>query len=154
LGLYLLRQKAYEHAGEAFEKACTLGNGKGCFEQGRLYTEGKGFRRSNLNARIFFKQGCYLDHPFSCSSLGFLYEQGEYRAEPAIPNYGKARHYYKKACDLENGGGCALLGSLLEKGTGAEQNVTGSQQLYQKACDLGVQYGCKHLAPLGINPAP
>ena len=148
-GLYLLREKAYKHAGEVFEKACSLGSGKGCFEQGRLYTEGKGFRRSNLNARIFFRQGCYLGYPYSCSSLGFLYEQGEYRAEPAIPNYGKAWYFYKNACDLENGGACALLGSLYEKGSGVEQNTTEAQRLYQKACGLGVPYGCER-----VNLAP
>jgi hypothetical protein len=26
--------------------------------------------------------------------------------------------------------------------------------LYQKSCDLGVQYGCEHLIPNGMNSAP
>jgi TPR repeat protein len=147
LGIDLLQKKAYKRAGKALERACDLGSGKGCFERGRMYTDAKGVRRNDADALRYFMQGCLLDHTYSCNSLGFLYENGEYMAELTHPAPRKAWYYYRKSCKLGNGSGCALLGSLYEEGKGIDQNLTEAKKLYQKACDKGVSYGCKHLEP-------
>jgi TPR repeat protein len=142
LGKAYLAQQRYKRAGESLEEACALGSGKGCFERGVMYTDAKGVRRNDAKARRFFLLGCLLDEPHSCSSLGFLYEYGEYRAELSHPDYNRAQYYYRKACTLGDGGGCVLLGTLYEAGKGVEQNLTQADQLYEKACRQGVRYGC------------
>ena len=89
-------------------------------------------------AAQLYQKACDSGEAFGCTSLGFLYENGQ----GVRQNYQKAAELYQKACDSGNAGGCFKLGYLYKNGQGVRQNFSTAKQYYGKACDLGLQLGC------------
>ena len=142
-----------------YQKACNMNYGAGCYELGRLYSNGKGVKQDDGVARAYWKIACDKDYAEGCVVFGVLYEQNG--------DDQKAKTYYEKACiDLNDGSGCVSLGDLynfqgvipadpkkqsedLCNGRCVRKDYQKAKTYYEKSCnDLNNLYGCSHLAYL------
>jgi TPR repeat protein len=83
---------------DAFEKACSLGEPRGCGELGRSYGWGVGRAHAIEDATTLFELACEAGEARSCAWLGDAHEAKE--------EIERAKVLYKKACDLGAGEGC------------------------------------------------
>ncbi|MBN2694717.1 sel1 repeat family protein, partial [bacterium] len=63
-------------ANELYEKACDLGNGKGCSQLGCSYRNGCGVRKDINKANKLYEKACDLGDGAICSNLGDNYKNG------------------------------------------------------------------------------
>ncbi|SQB99527.1 Sel1 domain-containing protein repeat-containing protein [Helicobacter fennelliae] len=86
----------------AYTKGCDeLEDGYNCYQVALLKMLGQGIPRDMKAALHYALKGCELGNPYSCQSVGNIYElAGQLDQGGAIePDSTKALKYYKKACD-------------------------------------------------------
>ena len=128
----------------ALEKACNLGDGKGCNDLGIKYVKGEGVAKDEYKAIEFYRKACNLKYAWGCDNLGVKYKKGL----GAKKDLFKSVKFYRKACNLKNGSGCNHLGVRYAKGEGVIKNEYKAVEFYKKACDLNYGIGCSNLGYL------
>jgi len=152
--------KAFKKAGDfvsalpAFERACKLGRGDGCFFAGVIYTDGKAGKADAVKAVGLFDKGCAVDDPDSCDNLGIAYLKGEGIAKDPVkggctdlgisyqngygdvpPDPAKAIAPLTKTCDQDWADACDELGFVYLKSKNNADHVKAGP-LLEKACKL------------------
>ncbi len=82
-----------------------------CYRLGNLYYQGQGVKKDHLKASKYYKKGCDMNVPASCTFLGTIYMEG---GDGVKKDHNKAMKYLKKACSLHDVGGCVMK-TLIEK---------------------------------------
>lgn len=86
-------------------------------------------------------EACEGGHMPSCTSLGFMYSNGD-----GVPlDDDKAYTLYKMACEGNSSAGCYNLAFLYKKGRGVTKNASKARALYQAACEDGLMTACRSL---------
>jgi hypothetical protein len=112
------KSKAGDAAGalDLFVDACGKGVSAACTEAGLIKSDGRAGYVDNDWASQFFWRGCNAGQPWSCTHLGFLYENG--LLNNGSPNFDQAHLYYQKGCNGGNGDvdSCRMDSSLSSSG--------------------------------------
>ncbi|MGP1561743.1 MAG: tetratricopeptide repeat protein [Helicobacteraceae bacterium] len=93
-----------KEANALYERACQLGDGRGCYELARLYEAGQDIRYDPSRAVKLHERSCGLGYGEACFRLGDLYAAKLYGAGvdgARSSDYPRAVELYKKACELE-----------------------------------------------------
>jgi hypothetical protein len=93
---------------DLWSQACAGQIGAACTEAGLIKINGLAGYTDALWAVRFFQRGCDLNHPWSCSDLGSLYQKGL----GVEANRTKAAALYMKGCKGGDQQGCTLLAQL------------------------------------------
>lgn len=115
----------------AWEKACRLGQGRGCWAAAdlRLTSEDP---RSRSEARPLLDRGCTLDHAPACVALGRELLTGTAPARDAR----RAARLFDRVCGGGDPSGCGPLGALFLNGDGVAVNRRLARHLLRRGCAL------------------
>ena len=154
-------------ARQTYQKSCELGDSSSCAQlkdpkfqppttsivnstpsadaealnkQANGYFDDKDYK----HAAPLYQQACDLGQSFACTSLGYLYSQGD----GVLKNPVTAVAYYQKACTAGDSLGCADLGNHIRDGDGAAKSPQLATTYFEKACNGGYGIGCRNLAIL------
>ena len=142
--------KNYKDAVKYADKACLLGDGKGCLIAGEIYFKGLSVSKNLKKADEYLEKACSLNASFcterALSSLKKIISSEDNDSNENI----KLKHPYEfilleKACKFSEGATCGILGSI--------SNNDKEKQLsyYQKSCEFNYALGCEREAVLGDN---
>lgn len=142
--------KNYKEAVKYADKACLLGDGKGCLIAGEIYFKGLSVSKNLKKADEYLEKACSLNASFcterALSSLKKIISSEDNDSNENI----KLKHPYEfilleKACKFSEGAACGILGSI--------SNNDKEKQLsyYQKSCEFNYALGCEREAVLGDN---
>ena len=148
----------YARAATLYEKACDMGESRGCVMLGMLYFQGAGVEKAETRTFSLMKKACDMGGGYGCFNLGLMYKDGTGRPA-ALVAYGgvekdiaQAATLYEKACDLGDGSGCIELGVLYLNGipfsSVIQKDEARAVTLFEKACDRGYSVGCNKLGIL------
>lgn len=125
------------------QNECDHNNPMACLQLGAMYHVGDGVKQNFSKAKELYTQACALGMGSGCSSLGYLYENGQIGR-----NYAKAAEVYEKGCVLGDADSCASLAILYENGNGVSEDLQQAVNYYDRACSAGLASSCAHLALL------
>lgn len=142
--------KNYKDAVKYADKACLLGDGKGCLIVGEIYFKGLSVSKNLKKSDEYLEKACSLNASFcterALSSLKKIISSEDNDSNENI----KLKHPYEfilleKACKFSEGAACGILGSI--------SNNDKEKQLsyYQKSCEFNYALGCEREAVLGDN---
>ena len=108
----LLDKSSYASAYKSFQKACSLGNQKGCYKVGVYLKDGLGTRKDQDRGLTYLEQACNKSISQACMVLGEHYRIESLGVNPISESYykNKAAKFYGKACDLGSDIGCSQYG--------------------------------------------
>jgi hypothetical protein len=97
-------RKDFKLAAQMYEKACEMGEHRGCADAGFLYAEGKkGLERNYAKALALDTKACEADDGYGCNGAGILYANGK----GVHTDWVEALALFMKACRLADGNtGC------------------------------------------------
>lgn len=142
--------KNYKEAVKYADKACLLGDGKGCLIAGEIYFKGLSVSKNLKKADEYLEKACSLNASFcterSLSSLKKIISSEDNDSNENI----KLKHPYEfilleKACKFSEGAACAILGSV------SSNDKEKQLSYYQKSCEFNYALGCEREAVLGDN---
>lgn len=142
--------KNYKDAVKYADKACLLGDGKGCLIVGEIYFKGLSVSKNLKKSDEYLEKACSLNASFcterALSSLKKIISSEDNESNENI----KLKNPYEfilleKACKFSEGAACGILGSI--------SNNDKEKQLsyYQKSCEFNYALGCEREAVLGDN---
>jgi len=73
-GKKALEAKMYSKSVEAFTKACSENNFKGCYELGKMYENGTGVAQNKYEAGTLYAQACRGGEALGCSNMALSYD--------------------------------------------------------------------------------
>lgn len=113
-------------------------------------------RKDYKNAAPLYQRACDAGNSYACTSVGYLYSQGDGVAKNATT----AVTYYQRACAAGDSMGCRNLGNHIRDGDGAPANPLFATLYFLQACNGGDGVGCRNLAilydtgsPIGVDLA-
>ncbi len=127
--------------------ACDKGNGKKCYQLGRMYMEGIGTQISEFKAGIAFKKGCEANNKDACREYDKLQSPDAERSNKAAETPKLDRNTAltavlpsqfestKSACQNGDGEKCYVLGNMYKKGIGTEKSISKAKDAYTKGCE-------------------
>lgn len=119
-----------EESFDFFEMSCSLGEGLGCANAGRVLY----FKKELEKAKSFYEKGCELNEGNSCYFLGDLYKkEGDSKNEIRL---------YAKACKLKSADACYLMGNYFYQNDEPIQAYI----FFKDSCTYGSKSGCKAYA--------
>lgn len=124
---------------EFYTRGCSFGDANGCYNQGLMRDQGRGFAMSAASAAPAYEQACNEGVSKACTNLGYLYEHGKgVRKDPV-----RATGFYRRGCegspcDGSNLVGCVNLGDAYRDGIGVEKNPALAAATFRKACESKV----------------
>ena len=142
--------KNYKEAVKYADKACLLGDGKGCLIAGEIYFKGLSVSKNLKKADEYLEKACSLNASFcterALSSLKKIISSEDNDSNENI----KLKHPYEfilleKACKFSEGAACAILGSV------SSNDKEKQLSYYQKSCEFNYALGCEREAVLGDN---
>ena len=142
--------KNYKDAVKYADKACLLGDGKGCLIAGEIYFKGLSVSKNLKKADEYLEKACSLNASFcterALSSLKKIISSEDNDSNENI----KLKHPYEfilleKACKFSEGSACAILGSV------SSNDKEKQLSYYQKSCEFNYALGCEREAELGDN---
>lgn len=142
--------KNYKDAVKYADKACLLGDGKGCLIAGEIYFKGLSVSKNLKKADEYLEKACSLNASFcterALSSLKKIISSEDNDSNENI----KLKHPYEfilleKACKFSEGAACAILGSV------SSNDKEKQLSYYQKSCEFNYALGCEREAVLGDN---
>jgi TPR repeat protein len=121
---------------EFYTRGCSFGDARGCYNQGLMRDQGRGFAMSATSAAPAYEQACNEGISTACTNLGYLYERGKGVRKDAV----RAAGFYRRGCDgspceRANLVGCVNLGDAYRDGIGVEKNPTMAAEIFRKACE-------------------
>lgn len=141
--------KNYKDAVKYADKACLLGDGKGCLIVGEIYFKGLSVSKNLKKSDEYLEKACSLNASFcterALSSLKKIISSEDNDSNENI----KLKNPYEfilleKACKFSEGAACGILGSISND---KEKQLS----YYQKSCELNYALGCEREAALGDN---
>ena len=157
-----------------YQKSCTLGDSSSCTElkdpklqpapviaakptssvsADALNKQGEDYfsRKDYKHAAPLYQQACDAGQSFACTSLGYLYAQGD----GVSKNLVTAVAYYRKGCVAGDMMGCADLGNHVRDGdAGSPADPHMASIFFLEACNGGNDLACRSLAILSDNGSP
>lgn len=142
--------KNYKDAVKYADKACLLGDGKGCLIVGEIYFKGLSVSKNLKKSDEYLEKACSLNASFcterALSSLKKIISSEDNDSNENI----KLKHPYEfilleKACKFSEGAACAILGSV------SSNDKEKQLSYYQKSCEFNYALGCEREAELGDN---
>lgn len=142
--------KNYKEAVKYADKACLLGDGKGCLIAGEIYFKGLSVSKNLKKADEYLEKACSLNASFcterALSSLKKIISSEDNDSNENI----KLKNPYEfilleKACKFSEGAACAILGSV------SSNDKEKQLSYYQKSCEFNYALGCEREAELGDN---
>lgn len=154
------------------DKACTLGEVRGCNSLAVFLQRGWGGDVDVARAATLLDQACATGDPTSCANFAISLWEGKGIApdQPrarklfeetcaagagggcdsladAVPEAERAsvKHVFEKGCAAQAASGCLYLGAVLEN---HEHDLAGADARYVQACELGDPSGCAWHADL------
>ena len=124
---------------EFYTRGCSFGDANGCYNQGLMRDQGRGFAMSAASAAPAYEQACNEGVSKACTNLGYLYENGKgVRKDPV-----RATGFYRRGCEGSpcegsNLRGCVNLGDAYRDGIGVEKNPALAAETFRKACETKV----------------
>jgi TPR repeat protein len=120
---------------EFYTRGCSAGDPRGCYNQGLMRDQGRGFAMSATSAAPAYEQACNAGISAACTNLGFLYERGNGVMHDAV----RAAGFYRRGCDgspcdPSDVRGCVNLGDAYRDGIGIEKNPTLAAEIFRKTC--------------------
>jgi TPR repeat protein len=124
---------------EFYTRGCSSGDANGCYNQGLMRDQGRGFATSAASAAPAYEQACNEGVSKACTNLGFLYENGKGVRRDLV----RATGFYRRGCEGSpcegsNVRGCVNLGDAYRDGIGVEKNPTLAAETFRKACESKV----------------
>jgi TPR repeat protein len=112
--------------------------------QGDNYFNQKDYK----NAMPLYQQACDAGESYACTSLGYLYTQGD----GVTKNLETGVAYYRAGCTAGDMTGCADLGNHIRDGdAGSPANPQMASGFFLEACNGGNDLACRSLAILSDN---
>ena len=134
-----------QRAAKIWQKACELGEVRGCARLGFLYKNGKGVEQDDEKAGKFYQKACDAGELSGCDSLASLRQNsGEHAKAAAI---------FEQACEKGFGLSCYNLAQIYEAGVGATADESKALELYVKACERGYAVVCYYLGGMYADSA-
>ena len=127
-------------AARFFQQACSLMDGEGCYNVGRLREIGAIGDKDETGALAMYETACVAKYGEGCSAAGRILE--------ASGMVKPAHELFTKACNLYDVEGCLALAGQYEVGRGVEQNYRRAAELYQPMCEAGEAVSCAALGRL------
>jgi TPR repeat protein len=120
---------------EYYTRGCSHGDAQGCYNQGLMRDQGRGFAMSATSAASAYEQACNEGVSKACTNLGYLYERGKGVRQDIV----RATGFYRRGCEGSpcegsNLRGCVNLGDAYRDGIGVEKNPTLAAETFRKAC--------------------
>jgi TPR repeat protein len=124
---------------EFYTRGCSAGDANGCYNQGLMRDQGRGFAKSAASAAPAYEQACNEGVSKACTNLGYLYENGRGVRKDVV----RAVGFYRRGCEgspceAANLYGCVNLGDAYRDGIGVEKNPTLAAETFRKACETKV----------------
>jgi TPR repeat protein len=121
---------------EFYTRGCSFGDSNGCYNQGLMRDQGRGFAMSAASAAPAYEQACNEGVSKACTNLGFLYENGKGVRKDVV----RAAGFYRRGCEgspceASNLLGCVNLGDAYRDGIGVEKNPALAAATFRKACE-------------------
>jgi TPR repeat protein len=121
---------------EFYTRGCSFGDANGCYNQGLMRDQGRGFAISAASAAPAYEQACNEGVSKACTNLGFLYENGKGVRRDLV----RAAGFYRRGCEgspcePSNIRGCVNLGNAYRDGIGVEKDPTLAAETFRKACE-------------------
>lgn len=142
--------KNYKDAVKYADKACLLGDGKGCLIVGEIYFKGLSVSKNLKKSDEYLEKACSLNASYctkrALSSLKKIISSEDNDSNEII----KLKNPYEfilleKACKFSEGAACAILGSV------SSNDKEKQLSYYQKSCEFNYALGCEREAALGDN---
>lgn len=137
-------------AAPLYQRACDLGNARGCSRGGDLYADGTNVPADPVTATRLLEKACQVGNTSNCEYLAQRYAAGRGVAKDDAA----AARLYRKICDsLPTGSGelaargCSEIGQAYLAGRGAAKDITLGLTELNKACRGMGDY------PVGVGPA-
>ncbi len=128
------------------QKACELGQPKGCMVSGGLLLNGKVAKPAQ--ALVFFDKACAMGDAMGC------YESGKLVTDPAskLVNYPRAFLVLYKSCRQGYGPACTVAGALHADGAGTPKDLTRAAMAFRNGCERKDPQGCMLLGRSLVQP--
>lgn len=117
----------------AYERACLLADGQGCYELGLCHLDGGGCEANPGRAFELFGQGCELTYADACLRQGDLIAQ-----DPSLSPR-PAFDFYKLGCGHGSMAGCERLAEAVQGGASSSALA---QDLNLQVVVMGLESGC------------
>jgi uncharacterized protein len=124
-----------------FERACTLGDGAGCYHLARRVMGAEGAPKDAERAVKLLDQACRVSFGDACSELGEFFASGKGVAKDPS----QAASLFQRGCDASSGAGCNALALAYEKGDGVAKDATKVRPLLERGCEGGSARACVRL---------
>ena len=129
--------------------ACQAGVADACYDRALelvygMDAAGDVTAQGMAEAVATFQSLCTMDHPRSCTEMGFLYQEG--RALPQ--DYPLAMGFNGRGCDLGDLTGCNNLGVHWRDGLGVPADPARAEAQFRAACDADLGLACENLAQM------
>jgi len=124
---------------EFYTRGCSFGDANGCYNQGLMRDQGRGFAMSAASAAPAYEEACNKGVSKACTNLGYLYEHGKgVRRDPV-----RATGFYRRGCEgspcePSNLRGCVNVGNAYRDGIGVDKNPTLAAETFRKACETRI----------------
>ena len=137
---------------EFYTRGCSFGDANGCYNQGLMRDQGRGFAMSAASAAPAYEQACNEGVSKACTNLGYLYEHGKGVRKDVV----RATGFYRRGCEGSpcegsNLRGCVNLGDAYRDGIGVEKNPTLAAETFRKACESQVDSDDSESAEVRIH---
>jgi TPR repeat protein len=113
---------------EWIRKAAEMGDSEAMCDLGQSLKEGRGVRRDELGARVWFEKAAREGHPDGMWELGEFFA----KRDPA-----KALVWYRKGAEYGDSASMGCLGALLHSGRGCTMDKTEAFEWFLKAAGEG-----------------
>ncbi len=131
----------HDKALELYDRACTLGNASGCYQQALMLMYDK---NDPIRAHLLLEHTCKNDHGPSCVMLGDLHRDGRLLRK----DEGEAVKLYKQACDTGYMNGCSAYIDLVWTASRQVTDLKGFADYMGKSCERGHAMSCEELGKL------
>lgn len=132
-------------AAQIWQKACEIGEARGCVRLGFLYKNGKGVEQDDAKASKFYEKACDAGELSGCDSLASLHQNSGEHAKAAV--------IFDRACEKGFGLSCYNLAQIYEAGVGVAPDESKALELYVKACERGYAVVCYYLGGMYADGA-
>lgn len=149
-------QSMAKNAADTFDKACAIGDGRGCARLADAFRLGLGRPKDLNQAADYSSKGCELQDAQACNAYGWRFFKGEGRKEDVE----EARKMFTMSCQLRHMNGCDSLGRLLAQQARTEQDEARRKlekqaiENFSFACGLQEVRACINAANLQAELAP